>query len=212
MAAATSTTIPTGLPTASVTYGGSTVKILPAGYTPNKTYLIDPTVAGGTCDPSAPTTSVECRQQIIDRLNAGSLMVSYVGHGQKTFWAAEHLYDATALAQLTNTGKPTIMLPMTCNEGYFIDPEPAQVALSELGVRAADKGVIASWAPTGYGIAPGHDFLEKGIFLAIFQDGKALGSAATAAKLYMVSQAPGQYLDLIDTFLLLGDPALRVPQ
>ena len=104
------------------------------------------------------------------------------------------------------------MLPMTCNEGYFIDPDPAQVSLSELGVRAENRGAIASWAPTGYGMAPGHDFLERGIFLAVFQDGKTLGSAATAAKLYMVGEAPGQYLDLIDTFLLLGDPALRVPR
>ena len=31
-----------------------------------------------------------------------------------------------------------------------------------------------------------------------------LGAATTAAKLYMVAYAPGQFVDLIDTFLLLG--------
>ena len=67
-------------------------------------------------------------------------MVSYIGHGQKTFWAAEHLYDATALAQLTNTGRLTIMLPMTCNEGYFIDPEPAQVVFERAGGARGGQG------------------------------------------------------------------------
>jgi len=186
------------------TYQGGQVKILPQAYTPNKVYL------GQTCDLANPATSVECRAQIISQIGSGSLMVSYIGHGVKTYWAAERLYDAAALASVNNPGRLTIMLPMTCNEGYFIDP--AEASLSELGVRAENKGAIASWAPTGYGLAPGHDYLERGLFLGVFYDGQALGSAATAAKLYLVANAPpGKYLDLVDTFLLLGDPALRVP-
>lgn len=192
-----------GIADGTAMYNGSEVKILPADYTANKVYL------GKTCDLSNPTTSVECRAQIINKINSGSLMVSYVGHGVKTYWAAEHLYDATALSSLTNAGKLPVMLPMTCNEGYFIDP--AESSLSEIGVRMENKGAIASWAPTGFGLAPGHDYLERGLFLAVFQDGKALGSGATAAKLYLVANAPpNTYTDLIDTFLLLGDPALRV--
>jgi len=186
------------------THEGSEVKILPAGYTPNKVYL------GRTCDLSNPATSIECRSQVIDKINTGSLMVSYVGHGLKTYWATEHLYDAAALGSLSNAGRLPVMLPMTCNEGYFIDP--TESSLSELGVRAENKGAIASWAPTGYGLAPGHDYLERGLFLGVFYDGQTLGRAATAAKLYLVANAPpGQYLDLVDTFLLLGDPALQVP-
>jgi hypothetical protein len=193
-----------GIADGHATYKGSDVKILPASYTPNKIYL------GNTCDLSNPAISVECRTQIIGKLNAGSLMVSYIGHGVKTYWAAERLYDMTALESVSNADRLPIMLPMTCNEGYFVDP--TESSLSELEVRATGKGAIASWAPTGLGLAPGHDFLERGLFLAVFHDGKSLGSGATAAKLYLVANAPpGKYLDLIDTFLLLGDPALRVP-
>lgn len=182
---------------------GADVKILPADYTASKVYL------GKTCDLSNPSSSVQCRGQIVDKINAGALMVSYVGHGTKTYWAAERLYDATALAQLNNAGRLPIMLPMTCNEGYFVDP--AEASLSEVGIRTEGKGSIATWAPTGYGLAPGHDYLERGLFLAVFNDGKPLGAAATAAKLYLVANAPPDtYRDLIDTFLLLGDPALQV--
>jgi hypothetical protein len=188
----------------SATYGGSDVKILPAGYTPDKIYL------GQTCDLTNPTMSVECRAQIVNKINTGSLMVSYIGHGTKTYWAVEHLYDGTALAGINNATRLPIMLPMTCNEGYFIDP--AETSLSEIGVRADNKGAIASWSATGYGLAPGHDFLERGLFLALFYDKVNLGAAATQGKLYLAANAPaGKYLDLIDTFLLLGDPTLRVP-
>ena len=128
----------------------------------------------------------------------------------KTYWAAEHLYDGVALASLNNGPRLPIMLPMTCNEGYFIDP--SETSLSELGLRRADGGPVAAWAPTGYGLAPGHDYLERGLFLAMFHDGLSLGAGATAAKLYLVANAPsGAYADLIDTFLLLGDPALELP-
>lgn len=185
-------------------YGGSNVKILPAGNTPSKIYLSQ------TCDLSNPAMSVECRAQIISKISAGSLLVSYIGHGTKTYWAVEHLYDATALASVNNAGRLPIMLPMTCNEGYFVDP--AETSLSEVGVRAENKGAIASWSATGYGLAPGHDFLERGLFLALFHDKVNLGSAATQGKLYLVANAPpGKYLDLVDTFLLLGDPDLKVP-
>lgn len=185
-------------------YSGSEVKILPPGYTANKIYQ------GQTCDMANPAVSVECRAQIISKLNAGSLIVSYIGHGTKTYWAAERLYDGTALAGVSNAGRLPIMLPMTCNEGYFVDP--AEPSLSELGVRAENKGAIASWSATGYGLAPGHDYLERGLFLALFHDKVALGAAATQGKLHLIANAPpGKYLDLIDTFLLLGDPALRVP-
>jgi hypothetical protein len=195
-----------GIADGSTTYKGSLVKILPAGYTPNKTYL------GQTCDLSNPPGSVECRAQIIERINAGSLFVSYIGHGTRTYWAAEKLFDKTALGQVNTGGRAPIMLPMTCNEGYFQDPDPAQTSLSEIGVRMKDNGPIASWAPTGFGLAPGHDFLEKGLLLALFYDGVRLGAAASAGKLYLAANAPpGTFIDLIDTFLLLGDSALKVP-
>jgi hypothetical protein len=182
-------------------------KLLPSPYVAEKVYL------GQTCDLSNPATSVECRQQIAQHINAGALLVSFIGHGTKTYWAQEKLYDLTALAGLSNTGKLPVMLPMTCNEGYFHEADASLESLSEAGVRRADAGAVASWAPTGFGLATGHDYLERGLFLALLHDRlPTLGAATTAGKLYLAAYAaPGQYADLLDTFLLLGDSALRVP-
>jgi hypothetical protein len=77
----------------------------------------------------------------------------------------------------------------------------------------AGNGAVASWAPTGFGLSTGHDYLERGFFLSAFHGfGQELGAAATAGKLYLAANAPSySYLDLIDTFLLMGDPALSLP-
>ncbi len=186
----------------------NTVKYLPTPYTATKIYMGPSGEPRATCPKENPSNT--CRQNTINEINAGALMVSYIGHGTKTDWASERIMDLTALTQLTNNDKLTIMLPMTCDNGYFAQANAD--AFGEVSVRMA-AGAIASWSPTGFGLASGHDLMERGLFLAVFQDRtRQLGAATTAGKVYLVQNAaPGKYLDLLDTYILLGDPALRVP-
>jgi len=184
----------------------NTRELLPEDYARTKVYQ------GQTCLTQNP--SVDCREEIIDTINTGAMFVSFIGHGTKTFWASEHLYDIPAIQGLGNGDRTPIMLPMTCNEGYFHEPKVGVESISEAGLRLDNGGSVASWAPTGYGLSTGHDYLERGFFLSVFHEGpdRRLGVSTTYGKLYLIANAPpGKYLDLIDTFLLLGDPALRLP-
>ena len=77
-------------------------------------------------------------------------------------------------------------------------------------VRVDGKGAVASWSPTGLGVAHGHDFLNKGFLEAVFVDGvRELGPATYAGKwrLYNAGVSPEQ----IEEYTLLGDPALQIP-
>jgi hypothetical protein len=193
----------------------NTIKFLPASYTATKIYMGPATEPRATCpnDDSRNT----CRQATISAINAGALMVSYIGHGTKLQWSPslgtnQSIMDLTALTALTNTNKLTIMLPMTCDNGYFGLPKATDASFGEASVRMT-AGAVASWSPTGFGLASGHDLMERGLFLSVFQNHtRQLGVAATAGKVYLAQNAtPGKYLDLLDTYLLLGDPALRIP-
>ncbi len=186
----------------------NTVKYLPAPYSATKIYMGPPSEPRATCPKETPSNV--CRQNTINEINAGVLMVSYIGHGTKTDWAGERIMDLTALNQLTNADKLTIMLPMTCDNGYFAQTNAD--AFGEVSVRMAG-GAIASWSPTGFGLASGHDLMERGFFLSVFHDRTArIGAATTAGKVYLVQNAsPGKYLDLLDTYVLLGDPAVTIP-
>ena len=181
----------------------NTIKFLPDVYTTTKFYM------GQTCDASNPLIAEECPAQLSASLDmTGALFVSYVGHATKTYWAREHLWDMMDVAGLTNGPCLPIMLAMTCFEGSFQDP--VRDALGEYQVRLPEHGAIASWSSTGNGLADGHDLLEKGLMLALFhQDIRTLGPAIDYAKRYLWNERGDQYIDLIETYVLLGDSALE---
>ncbi|MGC8872872.1 MAG: C25 family cysteine peptidase, partial [Chloroflexia bacterium] len=155
--------------------------------------------------------SVVARNAIISAINEGRLLVNYIGHAATFLWASERLLDNPDLSDLHNGPYYPVAVPMTCYEGMYHDPrpDPAYHALAELFVRAAGKGWLASWSPTGPGVATGHHFLDEGFFHALFLDDEPrLGPATLSGKLRLY--ASGTSLELLDTFLLLGDPAVTV--
>jgi hypothetical protein len=174
---------------------------VPVGYTADKVYL------GSNYPYENP--AVQARTAIINAINGGRLLVQYIGHGAIDSWSAERILRRDDISTLTNAGKYPVFLDMTCLTGYFIHPTTASIA--ETAVRVADKGAIASLSPTGFGVATGHDYLNRGFFNALFKDGiRHLGVVAVASKLDLYLNSGGSNLDLLDTFEILGDPALRL--
>jgi uncharacterized repeat protein (TIGR01451 family) len=155
----------------------------------------------------------ETNAAIVEAINQGRLLVNYFGHASQQMWGFEHLFDLDDVADLTNGYRLPWMVPMTCLDGYFTHPSPPGEDRSCLGesiVRAEGGGAIASWSPTGLGLSMGHDILDEGLFKAVFyQDVTQLGPSTTQAKLYLYANSGG-YRDLIDTYVLFGDPALAL--
>ncbi|HUW08929.1 MAG TPA: C25 family cysteine peptidase, partial [Anaerolineae bacterium] len=184
-----------------------TLKYLPEPYTSTKAYLGAP--PEGTC-----STPDQCRYDITTTLNiTGALVMNYVGHATKTAWGADdRLLDKSALDTLDNGPCLPIMLGMTCYEGFFHESSANYRTLGEAAVRMPVDGAIAAWSPTGFGLTTGHDYLNRGFFLALFQDGvETVGEATTEGKRYLWENQEGtKYNDLMDTFVLLGDPGLKV--
>jgi len=171
---------------------------LPSSYPAQKIYYGTP-----------PYTDTAITQNaIISAINSGKLLVNYIGHGYTDGWASESLFYANQVPRLTNAGMLPVILAMTCSEGYHINPhtyDKNKEALGEVVTRADGKGAIASWSPTGQGVASGHDLLNRGFFNAVFDSGvSTIGQATLAGKLNLGGASP----DLLDTYLLFGDPAL----
>ncbi len=159
------------------------------------------------------TTVASARAAIQAGINAGKLIVNYIGHAGTNAWADESLFTTTDVAGLTNGAMLPVMLPMTCYDGFYHNPFPLAdgwESLGEVVTRISGKGAVASWSPTGLGIATGHDMLDKGFFTAIFTNRAGTVGAGTASgKLALYTT--GSNLDLLDTYLLFGDPATRMP-
>ncbi|MEJ5311356.1 MAG: C25 family cysteine peptidase [Anaerolineae bacterium] len=176
-------------------------------------YLPAPYIAQKVYYGRTHTTVTAARSAIISAINAGRLIVNYVGHGARTYWASEQLFRHADIDTLTNAGRLPFVAAMACLDGYYIHPSGPGSDLSstaEAFVRTPGKGAIATWSSTGMGTATAQDYLDRGLFKAIFTDDIiALGSATLQGKLYLYTSA-GWYRHHLDIYLLFGDPALRL--
>lgn len=157
------------------------------------------------------STATAARTALIAAINQGRLVVHYAGHASVQQWANENLLSATALSALTNGNKLPFFIPMTCLEGYFIWPSGFPVlSMAETAVRINGRGAVASWSATGYGLTNGHYYLDESLFGNMFHKFKSqLGYLTTTAK-YDLYARTSSYNDLIETYTLFGDPALKL--
>ncbi len=182
----------------------NTIPFLPPSYSATRAYL------GVTCDTANESPANGCRTLISETLNiTGAMLVSYVGHASRDAWALEDLMDGQLVTGLDNGQKLPVILAMTCLEGSFHDS--SVLSLAESYMRSSG-GAVASWSPSGLGVATGHDYLEQSFFENLFQNGiTELGRLTVLAKENLHEHdTTGRFEDLIDTYLLFGDPALRM--
>ncbi|MFZ5919255.1 MAG: C25 family cysteine peptidase [Chloroflexota bacterium] len=148
------------------------------------------------------------RQETLAAWNRGALLMSFTGHSSWHQWAVEELLHIHDVPDLHNGPQLPVLLSMTCFTGFFHHPEYA--TLDESLLRLAGGGAVAAWSPSGLGVGSGHDRLHQGFYQAVFTHGQIeLGAAILSAKLALYGQSPG-HVDLVDTYHLLGDPAMSL--
>lgn len=155
------------------------------------------------------TLSIEAaRQAVLSAWQSGALLISFTGHSSWHQWAAESIFDIHTVAQLRNEQRLPVLLSMTCFTGLFQHPEYG--TLDESLLRQANGGAVATWSPSGLGIANGHDELHYGLYRAVFNHQVTeLGAAIQSAQLYLYSQ-PADHTNLLYTYHLFGDPAMSL--
>jgi len=156
---------------------------------------------------SSSSTPAAFRSKVNQAWNDGSSLLVFTGHSSIHQWAHEILFHLEDVPGLNNAARLPVLLEMTCFTGSFqIHDFPA---LDEELLRKPGGGAVAVWGPTGLGIASGHHWLAEGFMKNIYEDGNyGIGAAALAGKLNLASI--GSHPDLIDTFTLLGDPAIKL--
>lgn len=155
------------------------------------------------------------RADFLNQFNFGAGLVTFYGHSSWTQWAVEGLFRyhweqdpaLNDLMSLSNSYRLPVMLEMTCFTASFHRPESQTIDESLL--RLPGGGAVAVWGSSGLGVSTGHAALQSGFYQAVFEPGgSSLGAATLAGKMKLYST--GFHQDLLDTFLLLGDPALPI--
>jgi hypothetical protein len=164
-------------------------------------------------------TGEEVTYAITDAFETGRLFVNYVGHASALVWGGYPpgpFLRSSDADSLPSTDKNPVVMAMACMEGYFIYPNsPGSDSLScmaESMVRADGRGSVANWSPASYGTSSGQHYIHVGFYDAVFRDHVyQLGVATDLGKLNLYQYAGGDYRELIDTYMVFGDPALNLP-
>ena len=147
------------------------------------------------------TTAVS--QEILDAVNAGTLLVNYTGHGAEQQWSFSDLLDNTSAAALSNGGRLPVFLLMDCLNGFFHDVYAE--SLSTALLLAPNGGAVAVWASSGFTTAPPQAAMDQALLRTLAANPtQPLGRSILTAKQNITDS------DVRRTWILFGDPAMRV--
>jgi hypothetical protein len=149
----------------------------------------------------------ETRARILDAMNSGLSLISYVGHGGGAVWAGENILNSWDAASLLAQPRQPFMLTMNCLNGYFI--APFYESLAEGFLKAPGKGTIASFSPSGLSLdGPAHLYHRAVMQEITSGQHQRLGDAILAAQ--RTYAQTGAMPELLSVYHLFGDPALRL--
>ena len=172
---------------------------LPEFFNVEKIFLTEyPLVAGagGRQKPGA-------ADDLIESINEGSVIVNYFGHGNESVWAHENTFGAERdLPRIDNGYKLAYFIALTCDWGYFDNPEKQSMPEELLTMPA--RGAIAcigASRPTG---STSNWTLAKQMYSEIFEDPhhpKVVGQSLMEAKiLYSTTNSR--------LYHIIGDPMI----
>ena len=147
--------------------------------------------------------------QIMKVLNEGVLLMSYFGHGSITMLGKDRIFSVEDGAALANGDMLPIMINITCLAGLFTHPEAE--SLTEVMLWNPVGGAVAALSATSLTTPGDQAFLSKAFVNALVQNPEAtLGQLLLTAQRILPVENEGMR-EVMDTFLLFGDPALELP-
>ncbi len=151
------------------------------------------------------------REAIKNSYNAGALMIQWFGHGNVVRWGSVEVFRTPDIASLQTNDTWPITVAYTCLNGYYIyAANPHHQAMAEVLVNTGLRGSVAALAPSGYHVGDSLQVFNRGVVSAFFQQRiERVGLAVDAARQYYAANSIG-FREVVDTYTLFGDPALKL--
>lgn len=147
------------------------------------------------------------RNALLQGLDAGMGLIGYFGHGSPKLWAQEKVLSVEDVAGLTNQDKLSVVFTVTCLSGLF--EHPTTPSLGEELVRAKNGGAVAALVPSSAAVLGDQRLLAEQLAIALSGEPQTLGEALLVAQTAL-GDTSGGVRDILLTFNLLGDPAVRL--
>jgi hypothetical protein len=145
-------------------------------------------------------------QRLIDALNEGVALVSYMGHGNNTTWADEYVFNAGQhFNQLRPTGRPALFIAATCSWAEI--DLPVGLAFPQQLINMAGGGAIGVLAASRATGGPSNENFSRDLLPVFFDhDINGTGRRTLAEAIRLAKNA--NYDWNRRKYLYLGDPSL----
>ncbi len=146
------------------------------------------------------------RQATLAALDAGTPLVSFVGHSSISVWELTPILHWQDVASLTNTGRPDLVLQWGCWSSYYV--EPATECVSSSLLRTPDVGAAGTIGATTLTSEASNQRLGTLFFDQVAAGAETVGEALHQAKVALHAEGSGE--DGVLGMSLLGDPAMSL--
>jgi hypothetical protein len=169
---------------------------LPSGYSAERVYFSQ----------VQPDEREKLHDAVQAAFNQGVAIVNYIGHGSLDVWGQEQALTVESAGHLQNGDRLPILTTYTCLNGFFHHPQATSLAEALLWQEGG--GIVGAVVPSGRSLTSQQAPLAQAFYAALFSaDVSTLGEALERAQASVPQDMTP--LEVIETFNLLGDPALR---
>jgi len=156
-----------------------------------------------------PAGSENAPQAIKEFMEGSNLFIAYFGHGSVNMWGKDRLFSTEQVMNLEPPQNYPIVVNMTCLTGLYT--HPSVESLAEALLWREDGGAVAVMAPSSLTLPTDQGKLSAALINQWLSNPDArLGDIHMLAR-QEVPVDRDSSLDVIRTFMLFGDPALRLP-
>lgn len=135
-------------------------------------------------------------------LDDGRSLTVFSGHSSPSVWAFRSLLTSSTVASLTNTGLPTLMVPLACETTYDISPSAS--VLGHQLLYGGDRGAVAVTGAVALSSLADNENMAENVLDGL-DAGLTLGEAVLAGRRAL----GGAFQTLQDNWMTQGDVTLR---
>lgn len=145
------------------------------------------------------------RSALLAAMRSGPTIVNYIGHGSLQGWSNTAIFGNEDVSSLAGSGSTPFYVVMDCLNGLFAYVDA--VSLGEALLRTPDGGAIAVWTSTAMSDPPPQAAMNEALYRIL-----AANPTITIGELVARAKATSPDADVRTTWMLMGDPTLRLQQ
>ena len=148
----------------------------------------------------------DVQSAINNRVERGSLLLTYIGHGGELGWAHERVLEVNDINSWTNIDRLSAFLTATC-EFTRVD-DPGRTSAGEMVYLNPTGGAICLFTTSRLAFSSSNYALCQKFFTHVFTN--TPGQEPTCGEVFEKTKVDYFYDPFVRNFLLIGDPALKL--